>query len=85
MTDLGNLTTDAADAWRAGAAWGQRQGMDEIERLTAEVAALRLTLGGRTYSADVPEPIGCPCPGACAQVAEIQRLRARVAELEEQG
>lgn len=46
-----------------------------MERLRAEVASLRLTLGGRTFSPDVPEPIGCPAPGACAQVAEIARLR----------
>lgn len=48
---------------------------DEVERLRAEVASLRLTLGGRTFGPDVPEPIGCPAPGACAQVAEIRRLR----------
>ena len=49
---------------------------DEIERLRAEVASLRLTLGGRTFSGQpVPDPIGCPMPGACAQVAEIKRLR----------
>lgn len=47
----------------------------ENKRLQAEVASLRLTLGGKTFSADVPEPIGCPAPGACAQVAEIGRLR----------
>ncbi len=48
----------------------------EIERLRAEVASLRLTLGGRTFSGQpVPDPIGCPMPGACAQVAEIKRLR----------
>jgi hypothetical protein len=52
----------------------------EIERQAAEIASLRLTLGGRTYSADVPEPIGCPAPGACVQVAEIERLRAAHAE-----
>lgn len=48
---------------------------DEIERLRAEVASLRLTLGGKTFGPDIPEPIGCPMPGACAQVAEIARLR----------
>lgn len=49
---------------------------EENGRLRAEVASLRLTLGGRTFSAaEAPEPIGCPCPGACAQVAEIGRLR----------
>ena len=47
----------------------------ESHRLRAAVASLRLTLGG-TPGADVPEPIGCPCPGACATVAEIKRLRA---------
>jgi hypothetical protein len=50
-------------------------GHDEVERLRAEVASLRLTLGGRTFGPDVPEPIGCPAPGACVQVAEITRLR----------
>lgn len=49
---------------------------DEIDRLRAEVASLRLTLGGKTFSATVPEPIGCPMPGACSTVAEIGRLRA---------
>jgi uncharacterized small protein (DUF1192 family) len=53
----------------------------EIKRLQAEVASLRLTLGGRTFSADVPEPVGCPAPGACVQVAEIKRLRAQVERL----
>lgn len=48
----------------------------EIARLEAEVASLRLTLGGRTFSATAPEPIGCPAPGMCVQVAEIARLRA---------
>jgi hypothetical protein len=47
----------------------------EIEMLKADVASLRLTLGGRTFSNNIPEPIGCPIPGACAQVAEIKRLR----------
>lgn len=47
----------------------------ERDRLAAEVASLRLTLGGKTFSNDVPEPIGCPVPGACATVAEIVRLR----------
>ena len=52
----------------------------ENRRLEAEVASLRLTLGGKTFSADVPSPIGCPMPGACAQVAEITRLRRALAE-----
>lgn len=47
----------------------------ERDRLAAEVASLRLTLGGKTFSADVPEPIGCPLPGACSTVAEIVRGR----------
>jgi hypothetical protein len=53
----------------------------EIKRLQAEVDSLRLTLGGRTFSASVPEPIGCPAPGACVQVAEIHRLRDHVERL----
>jgi hypothetical protein len=52
----------------------------ENRRLEAEVASLRLTLGGKTFSADVPSPIGCPIPGACVQVAEINRLRRALAE-----
>lgn len=47
----------------------------EVKRLEAEVASLRLTLGGKTFGPDVPSPIGCPMPGACVQVAEIERLR----------
>lgn len=52
----------------------------EIARQEAEIASLRLTLGGRTFSAAVPEPIGCPAPGACVQVAEIARLREALLE-----
>lgn len=52
----------------------------EVKRLEAEVASLRLTLGGKTFSADVPSPIGCPLPGACVQVEEIHRLRRQLAE-----
>lgn len=48
----------------------------EVERLQAEVAALRLTMGGKTFDGEAPSPIGCPMPGACAQVAEIGRLKA---------
>lgn len=80
-----NKTTDHAGALRllaSGAAWqcGETTTMledaaDEIERLEAEVASLRLTLGGRTFGPSIPEPVGCPAPGACAQVAEIGRLR----------
>jgi len=55
----------------------------EVARLRQEVASLRLTLGGRTFSATVPEPIGCPLPGACAQVAEIERLRQALAEAQD--
>ena len=47
----------------------------KIARQKHEIASLRLTLGGKTFSADVPEPIGCPIPGACVTVAEIERLR----------
>ena len=50
----------------------------ENQRLEAEVASLRLTLGGKTFSPDVPSPIGCPMPGACVQVAEIKRLRQQL-------
>jgi hypothetical protein len=65
---LQKFLTDCAD--------GLRWQRDEIVRLRAEVASLRLTLGGRTFSGQpVPDPIGCPLPGACAQVAEIKRLR----------
>lgn len=49
--------------------------LGRLTRLRAEVASLRLTLGGRTFGPDVPEPLGCPLPGACVQVAEIKRLR----------
>lgn len=52
-----------------------REAFEALTTLTAERDALRLTLGGRTFSAAVPAPIGCPAPGACAQVAEIGRLR----------
>lgn len=53
----------------------------EIARLEAEVASLRLTLGGRTFSATAPEPIGCPAPGMCVQVAEIARMREALARI----
>jgi hypothetical protein len=79
MSDL----VEALRLLHSGAAWVDGEtavtleaAADEIERLRAEVASLRLTLGMRTFSADVPEPIGCPAPGACVQVAEIERLRA---------
>ena len=53
-----------------------------IKRLEAEVASLRLTLGGRTFSDQpVPDPVGCPLPGACVQVAEITRLRGALKEI----
>ena len=58
---------------------------DEIERLRKEVASLRLTLGGKTFGPDVPEPVGCPLPGACAQVAEIKRLRNAEAAARREG
>ena len=61
---------------RAEDAQNAAEAAAEVERLRAEVASLRLTLGGKTFGPDVPEPIGCPLPGACAQVAEIKRLRA---------
>lgn len=74
MTDPRDYTTGEAEAY----ARGRAEALAEVERLRAEVASLRLTLGGRTYSAHTPEPVGCPLPGACAQVAEIGRLRAIV-------
>lgn len=52
----------------------------ENRRLEAEVASLRITLGGKTFGPDVPSPIGCPMPGACVQVAEINRLRRALKE-----
>lgn len=66
--------------WRPGSLCAEtaatlRALLAERDRLAAEVASLRLTLGGKTFSNDVPEPIGCPVPGACATVAEIVRLR----------
>jgi hypothetical protein len=62
---------------KAAAVWRGRTKRAEAEaaRLREEVASLRLTLGGRTFDASVPEPIGCPVPGACQTVAEIVRLR----------
>jgi hypothetical protein len=51
----------------------------EIERQAAEIAALRLTVG-QMPGADIPEPWGCPCPGACQTVQEIKRLRAALAD-----
>lgn len=54
----------------------------ENERQRHEIASLHLTLGGKTFSATVPAPIGCPMPGACAQVAEIARLRTALAQAE---
>lgn len=72
------------DAYRCEATFSKgvakniEEAADEIDRLRTEVESLRLTLGGRTFSADIPEPIGCPMPGACAQVREIARLRAAV-------
>ena len=61
---------------------------DELERSKAEIDSLRLTLGGRTFAATVPEPIGCPMPGACMQVREIERLRTallRIVSLEKKN
>lgn len=46
-----------------------------VAALEAENERLRITLGGKTFSPDVPSPIGCPMPGTCVQVAEIKRLR----------
>lgn len=57
---------------------GLRWQRDEIERLRAEVASLRLTMGMCPPAPQVAEPIGCPAPGACSTVREIERLRAIV-------
>lgn len=77
-TPRDEMTTGEAAAWRDGYARGFAESADEANRMRREIEALRLTLGGRTYSADTPAPIGCPCPGACVQVAEIGRLRSIV-------
>ena len=69
------LPTSAAATLHAAA--------NKIEQLEEEVASLRLTLGGRTFSSAVPPVIGCPIPGACAQVAEIKRLQAQNANLQD--
>lgn len=69
-TQIDNMTTEI------------RSLRTENERQRSEVASLRLTLGGQTFSADVPDPIGCPIPGMCAQVAEIGRLRAEIERLD---
>ena len=52
----------------------------ERDAARMEVASLRLSLGGVAPDQSVPEPIGCPCPGSCATVREIVRLRAQVEE-----
>lgn len=70
--ELGRQAADMIERMRAERA----EDAAEIARLRAEVDSLRLTLGGRTFCADVPEPVGCPTPGACSTVAEIRRLRA---------
>ncbi len=57
----------------------------ERDRLQSEVASLRITLGGKTFGPDVPKPIGCPMPGACAQVKEINRLKRELAEAIDRG
>lgn len=67
MPELAEMHEETAATLRALTA--------ERDRLAAEVASLRLTLGGRTFDASVPEPNGCPLPGACSTVAEIVRGR----------
>ena len=83
VENLSGQITRAADLvrlklreWRTVNHHDVRGLLAEHDRLAAEVASLRLTLGGKTFGADVPEPVGCPAPGACAQVAELHRLRA---------
>ncbi len=51
--------------------------LDEIERLTAEVASLRASLGQQP-AGDGAEPIGCPCPGACSASAAVAKMRDAV-------
>jgi len=46
---------------------------EELERLRAENASLRASLGEPTGA----EPIGCPCPGACSATALQSRLVER--------
>lgn len=70
IADNAMLTQGMTDANNACA-----EAEADRDHLAAEVAALRLTLGGRTFDASVPEPIGCPMPGACSTVAEIVRGR----------
>lgn len=72
-----NQTTDYRLLWELRTADLDKANAD-VACLQAEVASLRLTLGGRTFYATVPEPIGCPCPGACSTVAEIGRLRVAI-------
>lgn len=72
--------------WRPGSLFEQaasaiRSLAVERDRLAAEVASLRITLGGTTFSGSIPEPIGCPTPGACAQVALIVKLMAALQNL----
>lgn len=73
-----DIVTRLRDPSRGSPRWldTMDEAAGEIERLRAEVASLRLTLGGRTFGPSIPEPVGCPMPGACSQVAEIGRLKA---------
>ena len=73
---------DPLAGWRAAREAAASKAV--IKRLEDEVASLRLTLGGRTFSDQpVPDPVGCPLPGACVQVAEITRLREALKEIVE--
>lgn len=45
---------------------------EEADRLRAEVASLRATLGEHTDA----EPIGCPTPGSCSAMALQERVAA---------
>lgn len=51
----------------------------EIDRLRAQVASLRVSLGEMSPT-EGAEPIGCPVPGMCAMVADNARLRALLRE-----
>lgn len=85
--DAERLLVDVLTAWNrqvkhaAGLARTNEALRREVTRQRAEIAAVRLRLG-ETPPADVPEPAGCPIPGACVTVREIQRLRGEVVALE---
>jgi len=52
----------------------------EITRLEQEIMALRVSLGQQSAS-DSVEPIGCPCPGACAAGKACAQAEAALAAM----